>query len=451
MEGKSTYEQLMLKVKALEKQASLHRYLEDVYRSVVESTSDSIYMVDKECRYLFMNNYHLSRLGLTIEQVIGKRYGDFHSPEDEREFADAVKKVFSTAESAQQEHRSERDNRYFLRTISPAKGNSSHDITSSVVVVSKDITGHKLLEESIRQSEQKYRTIIENIEDGYHEVDLSGNIIFFNDALLIMLGYSRDELAGMNYRNITSEETVKHLFQIFDQVHTTGKSSRGIEIDIRRRDGSIRHAELSISLIMDEKGQEIGFRNLVRDVTERKRSEETIRRLAYHDSLTGLPNRLLFMDRLNMAIARARRNRQYLAAMILDLDYFKDVNDTLGHHVGDQLLQGVGYRLTKLLRKGDTVARMGGDEFLILLTEIKKIEDTTAIAQKIVEAFRSPFVIDDRELHITPSIGIAIYPDGSEDVDTLIKHADIAMYRAKGSGRNNYHIFAPDSIIKTLK
>jgi diguanylate cyclase (GGDEF)-like protein len=103
------------------------------------------------------------------------------------------------------------------------------------------------------------------------------------------------------------------------------------------------------------------------------------------------------------------------------------------------------------LRKGDTVARMGGDEFLILLTEIKKIEDTTAIAQKIVEAFRSPFVIDDRKLHITPSIGIAIYPDGSEDVDTLIKHADIAMYRAKGSGRNNYHIFTPDSIIKTVK
>jgi PAS domain S-box-containing protein len=365
MADKPTYEELILKVKMLEKQASLHRHLEDVYRAVVESTSDSIYMVDKECRYLFMNNPHLSRLGLALEQIIGKRYSDFHSSEHEREFTDAVKKVFSTEGSVQQEHRSERDKRYFLRSFSPVKGNSFCENISGVVVVSKEITEHKLVEASIRQSEQKYRTIIENIEDGYHEVDSSGNIIFFNDALLKMLGYSREELSGMNYRNLTNEETAMQLSQIIDHVLTTGKSSRGIEIDIRRKDGSIRHVELSISLILDEKGQKLGFRNLIHDVTERKRSEETIKRLAYHDSLTGLPNRLLFTDRLNMAISRARRNRQHLGVMILDLDYFKDVNDTLGHHVGDQLLQGVGYRLTKLLRKGDTVARMGGDEFLI--------------------------------------------------------------------------------------
>jgi diguanylate cyclase (GGDEF)-like protein len=134
--------------------------------------------------------------------------------------------------------------------------------------------------------------------------------------------------------------------------------------------------------------------------------------------------------------------------MMLDLDYFKDINDTLGHHMGDRLLQAVGSRLTELLRKGDTIARMGGDEFLILLPEIINVGVTTTIAQKIVESFKSPFIIDDRKLHITTSIGIAIYPDVSDDVETLIKNADIAMYRAKGSGRNNYQLFTPEMIVK---
>jgi diguanylate cyclase (GGDEF)-like protein/PAS domain S-box-containing protein len=448
MKNKLSYDELMIKLEELEKITSDHRRLEEVYRSVVESTSDSIYMVDKECRYLFMNNQHLSRLGLPAEQIIGKRYSEFHSPEQDKVFAEAVDKVFSTGKSIQHEHRSERDKRYFLRTFSPVEDRGPNGEITCIVIISTDITEHKLAEEAIRESEQKYRTIIENIEDGYHELDFSGNIVFFNDALLKMLGYSRDEFARMNYRNLADEETAHQLLQICDEVYRTGKPSGGIEIKVMKKDGTMRVVELSVSLILDANGHEVGFRNLIRDVTERKESEETIRRLAYHDALTGLPNRLLFTDRLKMAIARAKRNRQYLAVMMLDLDYFKDINDTLGHHMGDRLLQAVGSRLTELLRKGDTTARMGGDEFLILLPEINNVGVTTTIAQKIVESFQSPFIIDDRKLHITTSIGIAIYPDASDDVETLIKHADIAMYRAKGSGRNNYQLFTPEMIVK---
>ena len=448
MKNKLSNDELMLRLKELEKMTSDQRRLEEVYRSVVESTSDSIYMVDRECRYLFMNNQHLSRLGLPAEQIIGKRYSEFHSPEQHKVFAEAVNKVFSTGESVQHEHRSQRDKRYFLRTFSPVKDRGHDGEITCVVVISTDITEHRLAEEAIRESEQKYRTIIENIEDGYHELDFSGNIVFFNDALLKMLGYSRNEFAKMNYRNLTDEETARQMLQVCDEVYKTGKPSRGIEIEVMRKDGTMRVVEISVSLILDAKGQEVGFRNLIRDITERKKSEETIRRLAYHDPLTGLPNRLLFTDRLNMAITRAKRNRQYLAVMMLDLDYFKDINDTLGHHMGDRLLQAVGTRLTELLRKGDTIARMGGDEFLILLPEIINVGVTTTIAQKIVESFQSPFIIDDRKLQITTSIGIAIYPDVSDDVETLIKNADIAMYRAKGSGRNNYQLFIPEMIVK---
>lgn len=449
MQDKNTSADLILKIQELNVKASEQKYLEDVYRSVVESTSDSIYFVDEDCRYLFINNHYLSRLGQPIEQIIGRKYGEFHSQEEDREFSETVRKVSAAGESHQLEHRSTRDGKYFFRTFSPVREHSGHGKITGVVVFSKDITEFKRAEDAIRESEQKYKAILENIEDGYQEVDLSGNVIFFNDSILKMLGYSRAEFARMNYRDFIDEVTATEIFQILNEIYETGNPFRGVEIEVIKWDGSKRNVELFISLMKDAKGNATGFRNFIRDITERKRSEETIKRLAYHDPLTGLPNRLLFRDRLNMAIARAKRNRQYLSVMMLDLDNFKDINDTLGHHVGDQLLQSVGNRMTGLLRRGDTISRMGGDEFLILLPEIQKIEDTHRVVKKIIETFRMPFLIDNRELRITTSIGIATYPKDSEDVDTLIKNADIAMYHAKASGRNDYKLFNQDMITKT--
>ena len=187
------------------------------------------------------------------------------------------------------------------------------------------------------------------------------------------------------------------------------------------------------------------------EITERKRAEEIIRHLAYHDALTGLPNRMLFNDRLNLELAHAQRNQQKLAVMLLDLDHFKDVNDTLGHNVGDKLLQAVGERLTSLLRKSDTVARVGGDEFILLVPDAARVQHATRVAVKILEAFREPFEFDDHKLHITTSIGIALYPDDGEDADTLMKNADIAMYRAKDQGRDNYQRYTAAMSAKVLE
>ena len=189
----------------------------------------------------------------------------------------------------------------------------------------------------------------------------------------------------------------------------------------------LRNADGSISML-----------TMFRDITERKRAEETIKQMAYHDALTDLPNRLLFNDRLNLALAHARRSQQKLALMMLDLDHFKEVNDTLGHSVGDKLLRVVGKRLTSLVRESDTVARMGGDEFMLTLPEVAEAEDAARIAEKILRGFQKPFVLDGHELHVTTSVGIAMYPDDGEDGGTLMKNADIAMYRAKEQGRNNY-------------
>ena len=176
-------------------------------------------------------------------------------------------------------------------------------------------------------------------------------------------------------------------------------------------------------------------------IIERRQAEEKIRQMAYHDSLTGLPNRKLFSDRLGIALAQAQRNQKKVGIAMLDLDNFKGVNDTLGHDVGDLLLQAATERLSAALRKSDTVARFGGDEFLLILPDLKVRKDAIHVAQKIVDIFCKPFIVDTHQLVITTSIGIAVYPNDGTDEGTLLKNADIAMYQAKQAGRSRYQIY----------
>jgi diguanylate cyclase (GGDEF)-like protein len=183
-------------------------------------------------------------------------------------------------------------------------------------------------------------------------------------------------------------------------------------------------------------------RQLASELAARKRSQETIKRLAYHDDLTGLPNRVFFNERLDVALARASWNGDNLAVMLMDLDHFKNVNDTLGHTMGDRLLQRVGVRLKDTLRKGDTVCRMGGDEFLLLLPGLGNSREAGIVARKILAAIREPFLVDDVELSITTSLGVALCPDDGRDRDTLVSNADIAMYYVKANGRDGYQVHA---------
>ena len=179
----------------------------------------------------------------------------------------------------------------------------------------------------------------------------------------------------------------------------------------------------------------------IEDITERKQSEEKIQQMVYHDSLTGLPNRKLFSDRLGIALTHAQRNQKEVGIAMLDLDHFKGVNDTLGHDVGDLLLKAAAERLSAELRKGDTVARFGGDEFLLILPDLEVIEDAIQVAQKIVDSFRKPFLIDTHQLIVTTSIGIAVYPQDGTKEDILLKNADKAMYQAKQTGRARYQLY----------
>jgi len=421
------------------------RESEKKYRTILETMEDGYFEVDLRGNLTFFNEALCRIHGRSPDEMISLDNRQFTSPETAKRIYAIFNKVYRTGIPATivdyEIMRKDGSMAMIEESASLLRNAAGEPI--GFYGVSRDRTEQKRAEEALRQSEEKYRTILEDIEEGYYEVDLAGNFTFFNDSLCKIQGYTRDELMGMNNREYMDKETVKRVYKIFNTVFRTGKGAKIHDWHIIRKDGSKRAVEASVSLIRDAEGKKTGFRGVIRDITERKRAEEELQYTATHDALTGLPNRALFNDRLSLALTQADRNKKKLAVMLLDLDYFKDVNDTMGHSMGDQLLRVVGNRLTELLRKGDTVARVGGDEFLLLLSEIARIKDANIIAQKILETFRKPFVLDDHEIMITTSIGIAIYPDDGADAHTLMKHADVAMYRAKDKGRDNFQRYTP--------
>lgn len=293
----------------------------------------------------------------------------------------------------------------------------------------------------LRKEVEKYNLILEEINLFYCEMDLEGRILFFNSPFCTALGYTREEIKELTCGKLMDNPSRDQFSTALNHVCRTGLPRRRIDYVLLRKNGSVLHTETSIFLMTDAKRRPLGYRILFQDITRRKQAEELVKKLAFQDTLTGLPNRRLFHDRLVLALTQAKRNRERFAVMMIDLDRFKEVNDTQGHYVGDLLIQAVGQRLTNLLRKGDTVARIGGDEFILLLPSLGRIENADRIAEKIVNAFNESFLLDDHRIRITPSIGIAVYPEHGDNLDMLLKNSDIAMYAAKDSGRNTFQYY----------
>jgi len=285
-------------------------------------------------------------------------------------------------------------------------------------------------------------TVVENTAEAIVITDANNNIISVNKAYTDITGYTQEEVLGKNPRLLKSAMYDRSFFEKLWSTLLKENKWQGEILD-RRKNGEIFPAWQTISVIRNEHGEIINFLSLISDITSIKQSEERLNFLAYHDSLTKLPNRLLMTDRLNHAIEHARREDHQLAVLFLDLDRFKLINDSLGHHVGDVLLQYGANRIVKLVRDSDTVARLGGDEFVIILEQIDDTKDAAVLAQKLMRAFGDPFMIDEKELTVTLSIGISVYPGDGKDYNTLVKNADAAMYRAKEQGRNDYQFYTP--------
>jgi diguanylate cyclase (GGDEF)-like protein/PAS domain S-box-containing protein len=293
----------------------------------------------------------------------------------------------------------------------------------------------------LRKEVEKYRLILEEINLFYCEMNLDGQILLFNSPFCTALGYESAEVAGLPYVSLMEDSSREMFSAALNNVLKTGLPSRRFDYVLLKKNGALLNTETSIFLLNDDNGRPIGYRILFQDITRRKQSEELIKKLAFQDTLTGLPNRRLFHDRLVLELNQAKRNKERFAVMMIDLDRFKEVNDTLGHYVGDLVIQAVGQRLTNLLRKGDTVARIGGDEFILLLPTLQKEDNASRVAEKILSTFNEPFYLGNHQIHITPSIGIAIYPDHGNNMDLLLRNSDIAMYAAKEDGRNTFEYY----------
>jgi len=317
---------------------------------------------------------------------------------------------------------------------------------------------HDELEHQLKESEQLHRFIVNSSPDLVYMLDRNGCFNFVNDRVVAMLGYAKEDLIGKHYSELVDEDDLQAAHNLFNERRTGGRAIKNVELRLKsklqdRRSGLMRTQSVwteltAMGIYADNKERTrdnfIGTYGTARDISERKEAQEVINFQAYHDLLTHLPNRALLKDRLNLAITHARRNKRKLAAMFLDLDRFKLVNDTLGHSMGDRLLKAVAKRLQSCLRSGDTLSRFGGDEFTLLLPEVRTRDDVVVIAEKILNRLSEPFVIDGHELFVGASIGIAMYPEAGDSGEALIQNADIAMYHVKGRGKNGYQFFSEE-------
>lgn len=312
------------------------------------------------------------------------------------------------------------------------------DGSPRIVGSMRSVKHRREMENALRLSEERYRSLIRNLPVAIDRTtpEPDGKILMANPAFLEMFGFqSEGEVKGIDPRSLYMDPRERELYS--RKLLAEGTLS-GYEIRFRRADGTPVWGAVTGRVVHEgEGGEQTYFDCIIEDITERKKQEETIWRLAYYDVLTGLPNRTLFRDRLDMAIRRADREREKVVLMMLDLDRFKSVNDNLGHPVGDQLLKEMADRMRRHLRKSDTIARLSGDEFMVVYAGVRQPEQALAMARKLLRTFEEPFAGSGHALRVTASVGVAVYPDDAADIDMLLRNVDIALYQAKNDGRDN--------------
>lgn len=308
----------------------------------------------------------------------------------------------------------------------------------------------------LEHSRNLYRYLIDSSPDFIYTLDPEGRFNFVNDRAESLLGYRKEELLGQHYTFLIFEEDLDRAKYVFNERRTDNRTNTNVELRLKCKSAEhgFHYFDTSfITIVLRSHGMYnidddvipfLGTYGVARDISDRKKIEEAIKHQAYHDALTDLPNRALFKDRLGLAIAQAEREQEYLAVMFVDLDRFKWVNDTLGHHHGDELLKMVAGRLKQCLRKGDTLARFGGDEFTMLLPKVKNREDVQLAVNKIMERFGQPFMLEGNEVFVSASMGIALFPEHGNNIDMLMKCADIAMYHVKWEGKNRARFYSPE-------
>lgn len=316
----------------------------------------------------------------------------------------------------------------------------NHEGNHAFLMIFRDITSRKKAEEALQHSEEQYRLIAENMTDLVRVVDPNGIVVYASPSHEHVIGYSPKEFEGFSAFKLIHPDDLDELENLFKN-GMIDREDHTAEFRIKHVKGHWVWIEAHAKLIFGERDHIQRLQVVGRDITERKMLEEKLSRMAFYDSLTGIPNRSLFQEKLKQTIKEADRYKRKFALLYMDIDKFKEINDTFGHDTGDELLKLFSKRVQNCLRESDTLARQGGDEFTILLSEIKEEEDALMIAERILASLQEPWIINNIEFYTTSSIGVAFYPKMGITFREMMKYADTAMYVAKDSGRNNIKIY----------
>jgi len=403
----------------------------DFSDSVLDSMPGIFYALDENGVFIRWNNNELEVTGYSGAELHNMNALNTIAEEDRKRVAGAIRNVFSGGYASVEASvlaKNGTKTRYLLTGARVVIGNRTF-----LAGMGMDMTERTKAEQALKQSEERYRALFDSSLELVYVLDFEGRFLDVNRATLELIGYSKDEISSLNVASLFDPEDLPGILEMLKEAGTPGLYKEMMEFKLRRKNGSYVYVEVQSSLIRRE-GKPYAIQGIARDVTERKMFEQKLAEMATHDFLTGLPNRVLLNDRFTMALAQAHRNKHRLAIIAVDLDRFKSVNDTLGHQAGDDLLKAIAIRLKESVRSSDTVARMGGDEFLLLMPELHMIEDANKIIDKIALAFKEPFAIQGSRLNMSSSMGLAIYPDDGEDMEALMRKSDAAMYNIKRHG-----------------
>ncbi len=411
----------------------------NLLQAVINNIPVRIFWKDLDCRYLGCNHTFANDAGFAnAVQLIGKDDYAINQPEQAEMLRADDRMVMSTAIARlnfeEQRIILDGSKRWFRTSKVPLYDEVSHVI--GVLGIYEDITENKQAAESLRLA----ASVFANTQEGIVITDISGKIIDANRAFTDMTGYTREEILGKNPNMFQSgrhdANFYKEMWQTLSQQHYWHG-----EVWNRRKNGELYAEWLTISVITNEKNELTGYIGASSDISLLKKREQQLEQITHYDTLTGLPNRVLLSDRMNMAIAQSKRNNCLMAVCYLDLDGFKLVNDQFGHDVGDQLLIEITQRIKHTLRDEDTIARLGGDEFAFLLQDLERVEDCEHTLHRLLKAINAPSVVQDQIIEISASVGISIFPEDNSSPDTLLRHASQAMYQTKQAGKNAFHIY----------
>ena len=407
--------------------------------AVFNALPDLLFRLDATGRYIDYHGGRETKPFMPPEQFMGRVIAEVMPPDAARSLTTAMQLARERRQAVGLEYELTIDGarRHYEARLAPL----SFD---EIICVVRDVSQRKLAE----QEQKMAATVFENSIEGIVVADAEGKVRLVNSAFTAITGYGSDDVVGKEMDVLRAETMDLALYEeIWGHLAEHGQWSG--EYWNRRKSGEAYPEWLTVTVIRDSSGRVINYLAIFYDITEIKRSQEQIRYQAYHDALTGLPNRNLFKDRLGQALHHAERRGSKVAVLFVDLDNFKLINDSLGHDVGDRVLRDIAGRLRRCVRDEDTVARIGGDEFIMVLEEIDGELGADRVARRVLDNFSRPFSVGGHEFQLGASIGVTVFPDDGQDVETLIKNADMAMYRAKERGKNNYQMFTPAMQAKT--